>query len=64
MSTEITTNDLQKYASNPEMVIKKVLDLVDSANGEEVAITNATSPFAMLLCYLLRCNKQQTFHFI
>ena len=49
MSNEITTNDLQKYASNPEMVIKKVLDLVDSANGEEVTITNATSPFAMLL---------------
>lgn len=49
MSTEITKEELASYANNPEMVIKKVLDLVDEANNEEVTITNATSPFVMLL---------------
>lgn len=55
MSTEtqqaksIERDELSKYIFNPELVQKKILDLIDTANGQNVMVTNATSPFNMLL---------------
>lgn len=45
----LTREELKKYAYNPEMGQKKILELIDRANNEDVVLTNATSPFNMLL---------------
>lgn len=45
----LTKQELTKYVHNPAMVQKKILDLITEYDGKEVGITNATSPFNMLL---------------
>lgn len=45
----ITRDELKKYAYNPELGQKKILELITKAEGEDVVLTSATSPFNMLL---------------
>ena len=41
--------ELEKYVHNPEMAQKKILDLIDKVDKNEVVLTSATNPFTMLL---------------
>ena len=49
MDKILERQELTKYVHNPEMVQKKIIDLIEKAENTEVAITSATSPFLMLL---------------
>ena len=45
----IERKELEKYVHNPEMVQKKILDLIEKVDSNDVVITSATNPFTMLL---------------
>lgn len=45
----IERKELEKYIHNPEMVQKKILDLIEKVDTDNVVITSATNPFTMLL---------------
>ena len=49
MDKNIERSELKKYIYNPEMIQKKVLDLIENIDNTSVGITSATSPFTMLL---------------
>lgn len=45
----MTRDDLKKYMYNPERVQKEILDSIVNATSENITITNAMSPFNLLL---------------
>lgn len=45
----LSRNELKKYAYNPELGQKRILELITKAHDENVVLTSATSPFNMLL---------------
>lgn len=45
----MTRNELREYMYNPEMVQKEILDMIVNASKENITITNAMSPFNLIL---------------
>lgn len=49
MDVKLTRDKLKKYEFNPEMIQKEILDMISVSKDNQVAVTNPTSPFNMLL---------------